>query len=70
MSVKLARPLPLALDLDDDLAASRGERGVGEPDPDLDRLVPLIAAAVGLDLGLLAGRASFERARNRIVWIQ
>ena len=65
---QLARPLPLALDLDDDLAAVGAMPGLGNR----TRIwIGWFRCSGGgrSDLGLL-WPSSFERARNRIVWIQ
>ena len=66
---ELARALALALDLDGHVLAGGSQAGVGEPDAELDRLTALIAAPVGLDLGLPLADQS-DRAMKRIVWTQ
>src|SRR5207249_988 len=49
---QLAGTLTASFHLDHDVAFRWCERRVWKPDAELDRLSPLIAAAVGLDLGL------------------
>ena len=53
LSVSLRGPCPLRSTWTTTSPPAGADAGVREPDADLDRLVPLVAAAVGLDLGLL-----------------